>query len=96
MKRVITAMEARKNFGNILNEVSLKDDKYIINRAGKPIAAVVSIGELKRMEQEKDDARNQFSGWVKGVRVKFKDIKHKDIEKLVDDAVTWAKKKHKA
>ncbi len=94
MKRVITAMEARKNFGNILNEVSLKDDKYIINRAGKPIAAVVSIGELQRMEQDKDQARNQFSGWIKGVRVKFKDIK--DIEKLVDDAVTWAKKKHKA
>ncbi len=92
MKKNVTAMEARKSFGNMLNEVSLKDDKYIINRAGKPIAAVVSINELKRMEQSEEKAREEYSGWVKEMHKKFKGVKPKEIDKLVNDAVRWARK----
>lgn len=36
-------MEARQNFGNLLNQVSLKDEEVIIERAGKPLARLVSV-----------------------------------------------------
>jgi prevent-host-death family protein len=92
MKKAVTAMEARKNFGNMLNEVSLKGDRYVINRAGKPIAAVVSIGELQRMERSESEAREDFSEWVDEMRGKFKGTGRKEAEKLAQDAVVWARK----
>lgn len=29
MKKAVTTMEARKNFGDMLNKVALRDDRYI-------------------------------------------------------------------
>ena len=43
MPRTITAMEARKKFGEILNQVSLLNEEIIIERAGKKIARILSL-----------------------------------------------------
>ena len=43
MPRTITAMEARKKFGEILNQVSLLNEEIIIERAGKKIARIVPL-----------------------------------------------------
>ena len=36
-------MEVRQNFGTLLNQVSLKDEEIVIERAGKPLARLVSV-----------------------------------------------------
>ena len=36
-------MEVRQNFGLMLNQVSLKDEEIVIERAGKPLARLVSV-----------------------------------------------------
>lgn len=36
-------MEVRQNFGNLLNQVALKDEEIVIERAGKPLARLVSV-----------------------------------------------------
>ena len=38
MAKVVTAMEARQNFGSLLNQVALRDEEIVIERAGKPLA----------------------------------------------------------
>lgn len=43
MAKVVSAMEVRQNFGNLLNQVSIKDEEIIIERAGKPLARLVSV-----------------------------------------------------
>lgn len=43
MAKVVSAMDLRKNFGSILNQVALKDEEVVIERAGKPLARVVSM-----------------------------------------------------
>lgn len=43
MPRTVTAMEARKKFGEILNQVSLLNEEIIIERAGKKIARIVPL-----------------------------------------------------
>jgi hypothetical protein len=37
MYKKISALKVRQNLGQIMNEVSLTGDKYIIERAGKPL-----------------------------------------------------------
>lgn len=36
-------MEARQNFGSLLNQVALKEEEVVIERAGKPLARLVSV-----------------------------------------------------
>lgn len=36
-------MEARQNFGNLLNQVSLQKEEIIIERAGKSLAKIVNV-----------------------------------------------------
>lgn len=43
MSKVVSAMEVRQNFGNLLNQVALKDEEIVIERAGKPLARLVSV-----------------------------------------------------
>ena len=46
MIKKLSAMKARQNFGWIMNEVSLKGDDYIIERAGKQLVAIISMEKL--------------------------------------------------
>ena len=50
MTEKVSAMEARRRFGDILNRVVLRHDQYVIERKGKPLAAVVPVEKLKRLE----------------------------------------------
>ena len=42
MAKTVSAMEARKSFGLLLNQVSLKNEDILIERSGKPLARLVS------------------------------------------------------
>lgn len=43
MSKTVTAMEARQNFGNLLNQVALQKEDIVIERAGKPLARLVNV-----------------------------------------------------
>jgi prevent-host-death family protein len=39
----ISTLEVRQRLGDILNRVALRNDQFIIERKGKPLAAVVPV-----------------------------------------------------
>ena len=41
--RVISAMEARRRFGEIMNRVALRGERYIVKRAGKPLVNITPV-----------------------------------------------------
>lgn len=43
MERTVAAFEARRKFGKLLQEVAARGDRYVVERHGEPIAAVVPI-----------------------------------------------------
>ena len=43
MKQTISTMNMRQNLGDILNRVDLRHDQFIIERKGKPLAALIPI-----------------------------------------------------
>jgi len=57
--KIITAVKARHNLGQILNEVSLRGDEIIIERAGKPMVAVIPIASYELFQQLKNGAKPQ-------------------------------------
>ena len=44
----VSAMEARKKFGELLNRVLLTDEEIIIERAGKKVAKLTKISTKKK------------------------------------------------
>ena len=51
MLKKISAMKARQNLGQLLNEVSIRGDSFIIERAGKPLAALVDMERFQQLQK---------------------------------------------
>lgn len=54
MTTTITTADARKNLADIVNKVAYGQDPIILTRRGEEIAALVSIQELKLLQQIED------------------------------------------
>lgn len=55
MLKTISAIKVRQNLGQVMNEVALKDDEYIVERAGKPLVAIIPIEQYQSMKKERDE-----------------------------------------
>jgi antitoxin Phd len=50
----ITTADARKEFSNIINRVAFGNESFVLTRRGEPIAALVSLKELKLLQEIED------------------------------------------
>ena len=59
--KVISAMEARKRFGELMNRVSLRGERYIVERAGKPLMMMLPVTSLtKKVAAKKVNMADPF------------------------------------
>jgi prevent-host-death family protein len=58
--RIINAGKARVNFGQMLDEVYYKGEQFIIERAGKPRAAVVPLSVLEGWQKHTASAQKSI------------------------------------
>ena len=49
--KTINALKARQNFGEMLEQVYYRGEQFIIERAGKPMAAVVPLSQLEEWQK---------------------------------------------
>lgn len=54
MLKKITTADARKQFSNIINQVAFGNESFVLTRRGEPIAAIVSMKELKLLQELED------------------------------------------
>jgi prevent-host-death family protein len=47
----ITTLDIRRHLGDILNRVAIRHDEYVIERKGKPLAAMVPVSKLAAMRR---------------------------------------------
>lgn len=51
MSEKVSTMDVRARIGDMLNRVSLRHDEFIIERKGKPVAALVPVERLEQMRR---------------------------------------------
>ena len=51
MSERISTLEVRRRLGDILNRVHLRHDRFVIERKGTPLAAVVPVETLASLER---------------------------------------------
>lgn len=83
MYKKISALKARQNLGQVMNEVALKGDDYIIERAGKPLVAVIPIEKYQSLQQEIEE----FFEALSQMRANLKEKDEKEMDVLVEEAV---------
>jgi prevent-host-death family protein len=83
MVKKINALKARQNLGQLVEEVYYKGDQYIIERAGKPMAAVVPLWQL----EDRAKRREHIFGIVRKVWRATAKVKPAVIEREVETAV---------
>jgi prevent-host-death family protein len=83
MYKTISALKVRQNLGQIMNEVSLRGDDYIIERAGKPLVAMIPIEKYQSMQEEVD----KFFESLDQLRTSVKKEDQNAMNGLIDEAV---------
>ena len=85
MTKTISAVDARHGLGQLMSEVQLKGDNYIIERAGKPVVAVIPIEDFEAWRKLKggiisdaNDSRYPLKGTVVRYDEPFKGISEED------------------
>ena len=88
MRKTISALKARQNLGLVMNEVSLKGDDYIVERAGKPLVAIIPMEKYLRFQKDLDEFYREVKAFQAGV----KDFPAKVLDEALAEAVLAAKK----
>jgi prevent-host-death family protein len=83
MKRRISAVEARKRLGEILESVYYRGDEVVIERAGKAMAVVIPSERYEAMER----SRERFFALIEKNWGQNGDTSYKEIERDVQQAI---------
>jgi prevent-host-death family protein len=83
MYKKISALKVRQNLGQVMNEVALRGDEYIIERAGKPLVAMIPIEKYQSLQEDLDKV---FESLDK-IRTNVKDENPNVMDGLIDEAL---------
>ncbi len=82
----VSTMEVRARIGDMLNRVALRHDEFIIERKGKPLAALVPV---ERLEQMRRFARRHALDFMEQQRAST--LTDAQASELAADAKRWAR-----
>jgi len=83
MVKTVTAIKARQNLGRLLEEVYYKGGQYVIERAGRPMAAVVPVWQVQEWQKRRD----RFFEQIDAVWRKQDNVKPEVLDREVETAV---------
>ncbi len=83
----VSTLEIRQRIGDMLNRVALRHDEFIIERKGKPMAALVPI---ERLEQMRRFARRQALQFMD--EQKNGALSDREAAEVALEAQRWARK----
>jgi prevent-host-death family protein len=68
----VSAVNFRQNLGDMLNQVQYRSDSIVINKDGKPVAALVDaelFARIRRMQERFDELASRLAASYAGVPV---------------------------
>ena len=83
MKRKVSALEARRKLGELLESVYYRGDEVVIERAGKVMAVIVPADRYEAIER----SRNRILRLVEKNWERNKDVPYQQIEQEVGKTI---------
>ena len=88
MLKTINALKARRNLGQLLEEVFYNKDQFVIERAGKAMAVVISPSEYETFKRQ----REQDMGIFDQIRKQNKEASVKELDDDIQEAIEAVRK----
>jgi prevent-host-death family protein len=89
----ITAMDLRREPGKWLDMVDYRNQSFVIQRAGKPKAAIIPIREYEQVQRVKCEARERFWTMTQELCAALKDVDPKEVERETAKAIAEVRAK---
>ncbi len=86
----LNVSEARKQWSGLLNRVARRETRFLIEKSGAPVAAVVSADDLRRLE-ELDARRQRDFAILDEIGQAFQDVSPEELEREVASALAEAR-----
>jgi prevent-host-death family protein len=96
MKRKVSAMEARKRLGELLEGVYYRGDEVVIERAGKPMAVVIPSARYEALEREWERDNQLLIEMIEEVHERNKDVPPEVIEREIEEAIQEVRAERRA
>ena len=90
MAKHMGAKEARIKFADLIGSVRFGNEEVILERSGKPMAAMIPIETYKRLVTER---RARFEV-LDAIRSRLPDISQEEIESDIADAISKVRVDH--
>lgn len=84
MLRKINAIKARQTLGQLMDAVKLGNDEYIIERKGKPVAALVPVWMVLNKRKRAEEGLKVLSEARKNID---KEVNEEEIQDLIQEAI---------
>lgn len=81
MEKIIAAFDARRNFGKMLQDVLSHGDKFVVERHGEPVAALVPMAVYEQWK----NSRSAFFAKVRAAAERA-NLSPEEAEDLADKA----------
>lgn len=88
MERAIAAFTARRQFGQLLDQVMAQGDQFVVERNGKPVAALVPIDVYEQWKA----SREAFFDNVRQIAERV-NLPEDDAMDLANEAVAAARRR---
>ncbi len=60
VETTVSAFDARRKFGKVLDSVAAGGDSVIVERHGEPVAVVVPVAMYRQWQQQREEARDRL------------------------------------
>jgi len=87
MEKIVGAFEARRQFGQILKDVSGRGESYVVEYHGEPVAAVVPLRDYEEWKRKREVFFDALEAMASNA-----DLSTEEAEKLAEEAVQWARR----
>ena len=87
MVRKVSAMGMRNRLGQILEEVYYRGDAFIIERAGRPMAALVPLAEYEHLQARRAERFRIY----KQIKARTKTIPSSQLDQAIAEGVRAAR-----
>lgn len=89
MAKTIPALEARTHLGEIMKKVYLGKEKFIVEKGGIPLVAIISVDEFITLTESR---KKRFEVYSK-IQERGKKYRLKEIEKDIEEALKVIREK---
>ena len=82
--------DVRSNLNSLVNEVYRHEKRVIVEKSGIPVAAVVSLEDVRKLDQLQKNREEMFKV-IDEMRAKFADVPPEEIEQMAEKTVAEAR-----